>query len=125
MTRAAALSVLVAACSGGGGSTGGGDGGVVDSVVNIDANEFARDCTTTDDCMAVRTGNVCSVCSCQSATIAKKANDAYTKRFQELRATCGPQSTKACSNDCADPRFACVSGTCTWGVRPPDDAGAD
>jgi hypothetical protein len=105
----------------GGGGAGGGDGG---GHATIAASDFDRSCATDADCRIVTEGDVCALCSCPNAAIAKSAAEEYSAKRQELAATCGPRPAIGCAADCASIDTWCEDGTCAAGVRLVD-AGAD
>ena len=121
------------ASSGGVGADGGegGDGGASDSstsdggpiVEPIAAKDFDQSCTTKDDCVLVTEGDVCAICSCPNAAIAKKDADAYNAKRSELSQACGPRPAIGCGVDCIQTSVSCSSaGKCVV-VDGPGDGG--
>jgi len=115
---------------GGDGGVGGGDGSTSDSstsdggtiVEPIAAKDFDQSCTTKDDCELVTEGDVCAICSCPNAAIAKKDADAYNAKRTELSQACGPRPAIGCGVDCAQALVSCSpAGKCV--VGGPGDGG--
>jgi hypothetical protein len=136
---AALVGLAAAACGGstsspgssGGTSSGdGGDGGAPGSPnggsghAPIATSDFDRSCTDDSDCEVVTEGDVCALCSCPNAAIAKSAADDYAAKRQELAATCPPRPGIGCAADCADVTAWCAQGSCVAG-RHTLDAGSD
>lgn len=116
------------ACSGTTGNTGGADGGSGDGGTGaelIAAKDFDQSCAKDDDCVVVTDGDVCAVCRCPGAAIAKKALDAFNAKRAELSQACGPRPAIACGVDCASFQIVCsAEGKCVAGTHPAD-AGSD
>lgn len=97
---AALANALARAAAGGAAAP---DGG---ACVNIDLSTYDRSCTTTEDCIRIQAGTVCSdTCACGNASV----NADGQARYQQTIAPLGPTPACGCPNE---PVPKCVQGQC-------------
>jgi len=108
---------------GSGGDSGGStnDGGT--PVLPIATKDFNQACTTDTDCVLVTEGDVCALCSCANAAIAKTDLDAYNAKHSQLSQECGPRPAIGCGVDCAQIKVTCSAAKKCVAGAPAVDGG--
>ncbi len=77
----------------------------------IVASDYANTCTSANDCLAVVTGDVCGVCQCPNAAIAKSSSEKYEADVRASQSVCRSEGTASCA-PCETTTPACVNGKC-------------
>jgi hypothetical protein len=109
----------------------GSDGGDTDSSTNdggtpvlpIATKDFDQTCTKDTDCALVTEGDVCAICSCANAAIAKTALDAYNTKRNQLSTECGPRPAIGCGVDCGQVTVTCSAAKKCVAGPPTVDGG--
>jgi hypothetical protein len=83
--------------------------------VLVNDQGFSKACSANTDCVSVYFGDVCGVCTCATAAIAKSSQANYERQVTNARSLCGPRPAVAC--DCVSAEAVCTAGQCVL-ARP-------
>lgn len=84
---------------------------------SLDLGKYSTSCSVDEDCMLVTGGNLCQVCTCPSAAIAKTETSRYGADVRALSSQCTPGKDPAICGACAPAKATCdtssgLTGTC-------------
>jgi hypothetical protein len=83
--------------------------------VLVNDQGFSKTCTVDTDCVPVYFGDVCGVCTCATAAIAKTSQASYERQVTNAKNLCGPRQAVGC--DCVSSQAVCTAGQCVL-TRP-------
>ena len=84
----------------------------------IAAKEFPVACVIDADCSLITEGNVCTVCACPNAAIAKTAVPSYESMLRERQSLCTQGSGGGACPPCQVMVAKCNAGTCGTATKP-------